>query len=173
MGRNIILIGFMGVGKTTLGKKLANTLGYAFVDTDQWIENKENNSVATIFGVHGEAYFREKERQLLDELPKENTVISTGGGLPCEPGNIERLKRLGYTIYLERPPKELAVRLRQGKTKRPLIADLSIEELLDFITEKLAQREIYYRQCDYIAPRNEQTPEKLIYAIKKSYQKHK
>lgn len=173
MGRNIILIGFMGVGKTTLGKKLANTLGYAFIDTDQWIENKENKSVSTIFAEHGEAYFREKERQLLDELPAENSVIATGGGLPCALGNMEILKTLGWTIYLERPPKELAARLKQGKTKRPLIAELSDEELLDFITEKLAQREIYYRQSDYIAGRNEQTPEKLIAAFKKSHEKLK
>jgi len=165
MGKSIILVGFMGVGKTSLGKKLANKLNYTFLDTDQFIEKKENLSVSEIFEKKGEEYFRQLENELVSNLPCEKHVIATGGGLPCRKENIYNLNKCGITIYLHRPVKELAARLSQAKNKRPLIAALTDEELLEFIDSKLEEREPFYNQCQIIANRNQQTPENLIELI--------
>jgi shikimate kinase len=165
MEQNIILIGFMGVGKTSLGKKLANMLNYQFIDTDHLIEEREKKSIRDIFALHGEEYFRKLEAEVVDQLPKTNSVIATGGGLPCYQNNMHKLNAIGYTVYLHRPVKELASRLRQGRIKRPLIAELNDEELLIFINKNLGLREVFYRQSQFIADRNEQSPNKLLKLI--------
>lgn len=165
MEQNIILIGFMGVGKTSLGKKLANALNYEFIDTDYLIEEREQMSVSDIFKQHGEEYFRKLEGEVVDELPKTKSVIATGGGLPCHQDIMDKLNAIGYTIYLHRPAKELAIRLRQGRNKRPLIAELNNEELLVFINEKLALREVFYLQSQFTADRNQQSPMGLLKLI--------
>ena len=162
MRKNIILVGFMGVGKTTLGKKMAHKLNYQFVDTDHIIESKENLSVNEIFQSRGEDYFRQLEDELISHLPKENTVIATGGGLPCRDNNLQRLNGLGITIYLKRPSKELFARLKQNKDKRPLIANLTDDQLERFIEEKLEEREVFYNQCHIIADRDNQFPDVII-----------
>jgi shikimate kinase len=162
MRKNIILVGFMGVGKTTLGKKMAHKLNYHFIDTDHIIESKENLSVNEIFQSRGEDYFRQLEDDLISHLPKENTVIATGGGLPCRDNNLQRLNGLGVTIYLKRPSKELFARLNQSKDKRPLIANLTDDQLEHFIEEKLEEREVFYNQCHIIADRDNQFPDVII-----------
>lgn len=164
--KNIILIGFMASGKSTLGKKLARKLNFDFVDTDDLIEKAEKMSINAIFEKKGEGYFRTLEKNVAKELPGNNTVIAVGGGLPCHSSNMNDLKNIGVTIYLERPAKELYNRLVNAKNKRPLVKNLSEEELLSFIENKLDEREKYYKQSQIILGREEQTVDDIINLLK-------
>ncbi len=159
----IFLIGYMGCGKTTLAKKLASKLSYEWLDTDAFIEKQEGLSVSEIFTKYGETYFRSLELKLIQSLDLTiPTVISTGGGLPCFNNLMEQLNTKGTTIYLERSSKELFQRLHQGKNKRPLLADKTDAELLQFIEENLAKRNPIYRQSTFILDRDYQTVDKII-----------
>ncbi len=149
--KRIFLIGYMGVGKTTLGKELAAKLGYQFVDLDHHIQARYQKTINEIFAESGEAKFREIESKLLEEVAAfENTVISTGGGTPCHFNNIDIMKGAGAVVYLKTAPEVLLTRLYAGKDKRPLIKDKSEEELLDYIVENIAKREPYYQQAQVI-----------------------
>ncbi len=162
----IFLIGYMGCGKTTLAKKLASKLSYEWLDTDTFIEKQEGLTISQIFTTHGETYFRTSELKVIQSLDiSVPTVVSTGGGLPCFNNLMEQLNQKGTTIYLERSPKELFQRLHQGKTKRPLLANKSDEELLKFIQENLEKRNPIYRQSNYILDRDYQTVDKIIYLL--------
>jgi shikimate kinase len=156
----------MGAGKTTLAKKLASKLSYSWLDTDQEIEKKEGIKVSEIFKVRGEAYFRTLEKQLVDDLiPNQNIIIASGGGLPCFNDNMSKLNKLGITIYLERTPKELFQRVKQATNSRPLIADKSDEELLEYIENTMEKRREIYLKSTIIADRFSQTSEKIIELI--------
>ncbi len=122
MNNNIILIGFMGAGKTTIGKKLAKELGKAFIDTDEVIEKKEKKSVSQIFKEEGEQYFRQLEHNLLKQLflEEKSYIISVGGGLPIQENNKEILKQLGKCIYLQTSKETIWDRLKNDTT-RPLL----------------------------------------------------
>ncbi len=158
----VILVGFMGCGKSTLGKKLANRMGIPFLDSDAEIEKGVLMSVGEIFGAFGESRFREIETEFLDTLNEEGSfVLATGGGMPCFHRNMDKLNALGTTFYLERSPKELANRLFNAKTKRPLIDGLSESDLLRFIEDKLAEREEAYKQANFVLSREEQTPAQI------------
>lgn len=147
-GQNIILIGFMGCGKSTLGKKIAKKLSYEFVDMDELIEKAEKKTVSQIFEENGEEYFRLKEKELLQTFIGSNQkIISTGGGAPCFINNMELINNLGVSIYIKLSPKALVSRLLNEKGKRPLISQLSNEELLQFITDSLSKRELFYNQA--------------------------
>jgi shikimate kinase len=164
--QHITLIGFMGSGKTRLGKKLAKVLGLPFFDTDQLIEKQEQNTISEIFARHGEAHFRRLESNLVQELMSlPPAVIATGGGLPCYLSNLEKLKKMGIIIYLHRPAKELTKRLSQAKEKRPLIAELNDIELNDFVADKLAKREFFYNQAHLRIERENQKPKAMIQAL--------
>lgn len=144
----IFLIGYMGSGKTTLGKRLAARLGYEFIDLDHIFEEKYGMTIAQYFSLHGEDNFRLKESELLKETnypPK--TVISTGGGLPCFFDNMEWMNAHGQTVYIKLNAKVLAGRLENGKEERPLLREKHGEELIAFIDEKLAEREPFYSQA--------------------------
>lgn len=147
--RHIFLIGFMGVGKTTNGKKLAALLNYPFVDMDEVFVEQQGMPISDFFALHGEAAFREKEREILlslADLPP--SVVSTGGGAPCYFDNMTWMNKHGLTVYFHMPAKALANRLANSKRhKRPLIKDLSEEEILHFIEEKIQQREPFYNQA--------------------------
>lgn len=171
MQRLIFLTGFMGVGKTTIGKRLANHLSFDFIDTDHLIEEKIGCSISEYFKKFGESAFRKEEHAMLQEviIQNKNTVISVGGGLPCFHNNMELMNQNGITVYLKRPPKELYQRLRQGKQNRPLLADKTDEELLDFIEKKLDEREVYYNQARIIADRDHQEPTDLTELISKVF----
>ncbi|TNE52983.1 MAG: shikimate kinase [Bacteroidetes bacterium] len=146
---NIILIGFMGSGKSSLGKKLARKLGYEFLDTDTRIEEREGMSVAEIFQEKGEEYFRRCERELLDRLEAgKGLLIACGGGFPCQEGMMEGLKQLGLTVYLSLSAKELSKRLKESKQARPLIVNMQGEVLEEYISHKLEDRRKYYEQAD-------------------------
>ena len=119
----IILIGYMGSGKSTLGRKIARKLNYEFLDTDSAIEEKEGLTIAAIFEQFGEVHFRKLETNILLSLKgKEKIVIATGGGMPCFNGNMNLLNELGRTFYLKRSVNELVHRLVNAKRVRPLIA---------------------------------------------------
>ena len=146
----IILIGFMGVGKTSLGKKLAKKMGYDFLDTDKWIEQKTGLTIPEIFEKNGEAYFRKLERNCVEEIKViHNTVISVGGGLPCFGNTMDSLKSFGITIYLKLEAKEIARRLAESKIERPLLHGHSGDDIERYIEEKLKDREPFYSQAQY------------------------
>lgn len=158
----IFLIGFMGSGKSTIGRKLALFLQYRFIDLDKLIEDKAGMSIADYFRQHGEDNFREFERDVLQQTVfPENVVIATGGGAPCYFNNMDWMSEEGKVIYLHMEPKALAHRLKNSKTERPLIQNLNQEELVDFITEKLAGREAFYRKAHYLVSALDLTAEKL------------
>lgn len=146
----IYLIGYMGCGKSTLGKKLSKHLGLQFIDMDHYIEKRNCKTVPQLFEEFGEEGFRERERKALEELSEfTDVVIATGGGAPCFFDNIDLMNRTGKTIYLNIHPKILASRLIESKTERPLIKGKSREELIEFIDETLRKRNEFYKQAKY------------------------
>lgn len=149
----IFIIGYMGSGKTTIGKRLANSLSLTFVDLDAYIEKKYRKTVSAIFAEKGEEGFRLLENQSLHEVAEfEDVVISTGGGTPCFFDNMDVMNRAGLTIYLEAHPEDLAAHLLASKTVRPLIAGKNKEELISFITEHLGKRALFYNKAQLIYP---------------------
>lgn len=151
MRMNIFLIGFMGSGKTTAGKKLANMLSYGYLDLDEFIEQQERYSIRDIFEKKGEAYFRKQESKYLREISiHDKSVISTGGGAPCFYDNMDYMNNKGLTVYLKMKPEQLVTRLKSGREERPLIKDKDDRELLQFITDKLNERESYYQKAKLI-----------------------
>ena len=149
--KRIFLIGYMGSGKTTVGKLLARSLSLEFIDLDAFIENKYRKSIALLFEEKGEEMFRRIESHALREVAAfEDVLISTGGGAPCYFDNMAFMNRVGTTIYIEASPEELAARLQASKTVRPLIAGKKDEELVSFIREHLAQRERYYNDAHIV-----------------------
>ena len=117
----IFLIGFMGSGKTTLGRKLASKMGYEFIDLDHKLEQQVELSIAEYFSFFGEDAFRKLESTVLKKTPyPENVIISTGGGLPCYFDNMDWMKANGKVVYIKLSPKTLADRLESGKEERPL-----------------------------------------------------
>jgi shikimate kinase len=145
----IYIIGFMGSGKTTAGKKLASLLGWKFIDLDKEIEEYTGKSIPEIFSANGEKYFREIETQLLRNLNSQsNTIISTGGGTPCHGNNMDFMIGAGLTIYLKLTPGQLKSRLSGSKGERPLIKDLEPDALQSYIEKKLADREKWYDRSD-------------------------
>jgi len=151
-GNHIIyIIGFMGSGKTTIGRELALRLGWSFVDLDKKIEEHTGKTIPEIFSQKGEEYFRETETAILENLKNvKNTVISTGGGAPCHHGNMDLMLDTGLTIYLKLTPGELKSRLSDSRGDRPLIMNLDDENLMIFIEKKLSDREKWYDRSEII-----------------------
>src|ERR1700744_3175065 len=148
----IFLIGFMGSGKTTLGRKLADRMNYEFIDLDHVLEKQVELSIAEYFSFFGEDSFRKLEGQVLRKTPyPENAIVSTGGGLPCYFDNMGWMKAEGKTVYLKLSPKTLADRLESGKEERPLLQNKHGEALVAFIEKKLEEREPFYSQANIIA----------------------
>lgn len=143
----------MGSGKSTIGKRLANKLGFSFIDLDQYIEKKYFKTVANIFETEGEASFRNFEKSCLEEVSHfENVIISCGGGTPCFFDNIDLMNKTGKTIYLRLSPLMLVSRLRNSKkiNTRPLIMNKSKEELVEYVTKTLTIREEFYLKAEII-----------------------
>ncbi|HEY0245584.1 MAG TPA: shikimate kinase [Mucilaginibacter sp.] len=158
----LFFIGFMGCGKTTWSHKLATHLGYEFIDLDQVLEAQAGMSIAEYFSSFGEDAFRKLESSVLKDMAyPENAVISTGGGLPCFFDHMQWMNANGKTLYIKLSPKTLADRLAQGKAKRPLLQDKQGDELIAFITAKLAEREGFYEQATHIIDGINLTVEKL------------
>ena len=149
--RRIILIGYMGSGKTTVGKALARELGLVFYDLDWYIESRRRKTVAQRFAERGEAGFREIERNMLHEVAEfEDIVLSCGGGTPCFFDNMEYLNQQGDVIWLKADAEVLYKHLLMGKTERPLLQGKSPEELISLIREQLALREPYYSKAKHM-----------------------
>lgn len=149
--KRIILIGYMGAGKTTIGKDLAKALGLPFYDLDWYIETRMRKKVSEIFAERGEEGFRKIEYNMLHEVAEfEDVVISCGGGTPCFFDNIDYMNAQGDVVYLKGTPEILYQHLQMGKGVRPLLAGKSKEELLDFITEQLAYREQFYMKAKHV-----------------------
>ncbi len=146
----IYLIGYMGCGKSTLGRRLAKHTGIQFIDMDHYIEERNYKSIPQIFAEEGEAEFRKKERKALEELSEfTDIIIATGGGAPCFFDNIDLMNKSGKTIYMNIDPEILADRLLKSKTERPLIKGKSRDELVAFIDETLKKRDEFYKQAHY------------------------
>jgi shikimate kinase len=149
--RTIYIIGFMGSGKTTAGKKLASRLAWSFIDLDRKIEEQSGSTIPELFSKHGEDYFRNIESAVLKSLKFEtNTVISTGGGTPCHEDNMDFMLSTGLTVYLKLTPAQLMRRLSESSGQRPLVKNLDGNSLLGFIEEKLAYRETWYSRAEII-----------------------
>ena len=166
----IFLTGYMGSGKSTIGRKVAALLGMNFIDLDKYIEERNFKSVPDIFAQEGEEAFREKERQALREVAQfEDIVVGTGGGAPCFFDNMQRMNDAGITIYLAPDNETLAFRLLKSKTERPLIAGKNKEELIQFIKTALEKRSPFYEQSKIvIRERNDLLPEEVIRLIQEN-----
>ncbi|MEJ7692353.1 shikimate kinase [Daejeonella sp.] len=166
----VFLIGFMGSGKTTIGKKLANYLKFDFIDLDKFIEAKAGMSIADYFAAHGEEEFRKMEQEVLKNTHyPENVIIATGGGTPTYDDNMDWMNENGKVAYLSLSPKALASRLEHSTTDRPLIRDLKGEALVDFITGKLKEREPFYNQSKCVISASDLTAERLAFYLNLSY----
>lgn len=148
----IFLTGYMGSGKSAMGRLLAGRLGYSFIDLDHYIEGKFRKTIAQIFKEEGEEVFREKEKLSLREVGEfEKVVVATGGGAPCFFDSMDYMNQQGVTIYLKLSPEQLVARLLKGKAGvRPLISGKSPEELLQLIETMLEKRSPFYEKAQYI-----------------------
>lgn len=163
----VYLIGFMGCGKTTFGKKLARKLGCDFLDIDKMIEQIEQVSVSELFAVKGETYFRKLESDVLHStVVHRNAVVSCGGGTPCYFDNMEWMNQRGVSVYLQVPAARLYGRLKTRKHKRPLIANLSDDALKDYIFQKLSEREAFYMQAQMIIEPEKTSAKKVADELK-------
>ena len=147
----IFLLGFMGSGKSTTGKKLASHLNWSFIDLDEKIEQTTGMEIRDIFSEKGEAFFRKIESDTLKGMASEsNAVISTGGGTPCFGDNMDFMLRTGLTVYLRMTPARLKSRLAGTSEHRPLLKDIGKNGLQEYITAKLAEREKWYSRAEII-----------------------
>ncbi|MFT7335455.1 MAG: shikimate kinase [Porticoccaceae bacterium] len=166
--RKIILLGYMGCGKSTIAKTLSKIIAIPFIDLDQYIEQKTNLTINAIFEQRGEIYFRKLEHQAFVELlnSSEQLIIGLGGGTPCYANNHELL--IGeniVSIYLKASIQILFDRLSLNKSKRPLIADKNDEELKEFIAMHLFERSFYYNQAQYIVSVDDKTIDQTVLDI--------
>lgn len=161
---NIVLTGFMGSGKTTIGKLLSERYGYTFIDTDQYIEEKCGCTIAELFSKKGESYFRQLETDILKELNASLThaVLSTGGGLPLREENAAELATLGTVIYLQITPEEVISRLSGDNTRPLLSGDDPEQKVRDLLTYRTP---LYERAADLTIPVTKLTPEYIVEEI--------
>jgi shikimate kinase len=146
--RRIILIGYMGSGKTTVGKALSKDTGMMFYDLDWYIESRMRKTVSQIFAERGEEGFRQIEHNMLHEVAEfEDVIISCGGGTPCFFDNMDYLNQQGDVVYLKATPETLYKHLMMAKVERPLLKGKSPEELIAYITEHLQERAPFYEKA--------------------------
>ena len=159
---NLALIGFMGTGKTSVGRLVADALRFDFLDTDELIEEFTGRSITDIFAKDGEAAFRALEKKVVEQLAEKNkTVISTGGGLPTNPENISKLKANALVVCLWASPKKIWERVRH-QAHRPLLRDADPQKK---IAELLAAREPFYRQADVLVNTDLRSPREVAQQI--------
>lgn len=149
----IFLIGYMGAGKTTLGRALARELGLEFIDLDFFIEQRYHHSVSGLFALHGEEGFRRIEQQMLHEVGEfEDVIVACGGGTPCFFDNMDYMNLQGETVFLQVPIEVLFRRLAHHRSKRPVLADKTDEELRGFIARSLEGRMPFYSRARHTFP---------------------
>lgn len=160
----IYLIGYMGSGKTTIGRRLASRLDYKFLDLDNYIEEENHMSINAIFDRHGEMHFRDLERvALFETFRMSKVVVACGGGTPCFFDNIQQILKNGLSIYIQLPVGALADRLIHAKNTRPLIKNNP--DLKTYISEMLETRQVYYNQAHIIVDGLNTNIENLIQLI--------
>ena len=142
-----VLVGMMGAGKTTVGRKLAELSGREFIDTDQLIVNRLGKSIEKIFEQYGEPTFREHEASIIGALAAGPSVVSTGGGAILRPQNAESLKQIGITVYLRVPKEQLIERLETSRRKRPL---LKRDDWKEAFSQMFDDRQSAYESCDHV-----------------------
>ncbi|HLN72048.1 MAG: shikimate kinase [Methylococcaceae bacterium] len=159
----IYLIGYMGCGKSTLGRKLSAALQLSFIDLDTFLEEKYFRTIPQIFAEEGEAGFRLKEQKVLQEVASfDNVIVATGGGAPCFFDNMEVMNNSGFCIFLDIDTQSLVNRLIHAKTERPIIKGKSPDELYDFIEQMMQKRRPFYEKAHYILKGSEIRPEQVI-----------
>ena len=166
--KKIILLGYMGCGKSTIAKLLANSTSFSYLDLDEIIEKNENDSVKKIFSEKGEIYFRKLEHQILKKLinNQESFILSLGGGTPCYSNNHEFLKSSNViSIYLKASVETLYDRLLYSNSERPLIANKNPEEMKEFIAKNLFDRSYYYNQAQFKISVDGKSSEEIISEI--------
>lgn len=166
----IILAGYMGSGKSVVGKALATKMDISFLDLDEEIANRESQSISEIFASKGEIYFRKKETEMLKVLleQKEQFVLALGGGTPCYGSNLQLIKNSedATSVYLKTGLLQLKQRLLKEKDHRPLIKDLGTPEVLeDFIRKHLFERTFYYNQSDLVVETDERSVPEIVSEI--------
>ncbi len=169
MDKNIVLIGFMGTGKTEVGLLLAKKLNRKFIDTDKLIEERENDRIARIFQVKGEEYFRDIEEKVIEEVSEyKNCVIATGGGAVIREKNYLNLKKNGILICLVASPEEIYKRTLPKKD-RPLL--MKSKNVIETIKELLELRKPYYSKADYTIDTTQKEIETIVDEILKIVEK--
>ena len=155
---NVVLIGFMASGKTSVGRRIAKRLGFRFLDMDHFIEQEQGRTISEIFATEGEPHFRALETGLLRRLTQhDNTVISCGGGVVTTPGNLELLKQIGVAVFLNAAPEDIIRRL-ENDTRRPKVQGGGLRER---VTTLLAQRMPLYQQADVTIQTLGKTPNQV------------
>jgi shikimate kinase len=154
--KNIFLTGFMGAGKTTIGRALSNHLQMTVVDTDHYIEEWQKKSIKDIFAEEGEAQFRRYEQEVLSLLPNENTVVTTGGGMVIQACNRNYMLAHGYVVYLHCDWETLASRLQQDTT-RPLV-----QQQMNGVYELYKSRQPFYKEAHYMIDTTNKTVEEIV-----------
>ena len=160
----LYLIGFMGVGKTTIGEQIAALNKVVFIDTDRQIEKETSKSIKEIFETDAEIGFRKLETDTIRSIDRK-AIIACGGGLPVHNNNIEYLKRKGVVIYLKASTETLVKRLEKNKNKRPLISNLTNDKRLEFIRKTIKEREKTYKQADYTIETDNKTVKEVLREI--------
>lgn len=167
--KKIVLVGYMGSGKSHIGQLLSKLLQINYLDLDDVIENHENKSIKSIFETKGEIYFRKIEHQLFSDLMENanEMVLSLGGGTPCYHENYLWLENPKVvSIYLEASVQTLCERLESQKAKRPILAPLSGVEMKSFIAKHLFERNEFYRKSHHIVSVNQKSPDEIVHEIK-------
>lgn len=165
----VVLIGYMGSGKSTIGLALSKKIKLSFYDLDEYIEKCEKKSITRIFKEDGEIHFRKKEHEYLQKLLNGNDkmVLATGGGAPCYAGNLDvMLKATPNVIYLKVSIMELVKRLYPCKSKRPLIAHLTKDAMPEFFGKHLFERNNIYSKANHTIDCDGKSVEKIITEIK-------
>lgn len=161
--KGITLIGFMGAGKTTVGKLLSEKTGMAHIDFDDKIVEEIGMTIQEYFDLNGEAAFREKETKVLKKYIDHNYVISTGGGIVMRPENRELLKAMAPVVYLETTPEVFIPRLKNDHTTvRPLVVSKSSEEIKEVFEPRIG---FYEETASLIVSTNQRTPEEVVEEI--------
>ena len=149
--RRVILVGYMGSGKTTVGKALSKATGMMFYDLDWYIESRMHKTISQIFAERGEEAFRQIEYNMLHEVAEfEDVIISCGGGTPCFFDNMDYLNQQGDVVYLKASPETLYKHLLMAKVERPLLKNKTADELISYISGHLQERSPFYQKARYI-----------------------
>lgn len=165
----VYLLGYMGCGKTTAGKELAQNMGYSFIDLDDLLEKNQGRTISEIFASDGEEAFRALEKETLHStFQMKDVIVATGGGAPCFFDNVEQMNKHGLTIYIEMSANDLVKRLEGQIEHRPILKGKTEQELMDFIAQALNNRNPFYKKAKAFVEGQTLSPESLHQAIELS-----